>query len=169
MKPEGKVNLIIEMQNKYGYNVFIETGTNYGYTLEKVHKHFKHNISIEIQKHYHDRAKEVFAGKNIDLRLGDSAVVLPMIVDKLKEPAIFWIDAHYSARDNIKPPVDEELSAIMSSNYPHVALIDDARLFDEKADTYLSEFPTVNKIIEKMSSRFDCNVDNDIIICLPKT
>jgi hypothetical protein len=55
-------------------------------------------------------------------------------MNELNEPAIFWLDGHYSggftAMGEKETPVYEELKIIFSNKQDHVILIDDARLFN---------------------------------------
>jgi hypothetical protein len=67
--------------------------------------------------------------QNIVVHEGDSASVLPRILDGLDEPALFWLDAHPStdrtARD-APIPLRAELAAIAAHPVAgHVVLIDD--------------------------------------------
>jgi hypothetical protein len=55
-------------------------------------------------------------------------------VRQLQEPALFWLDGHYSGvdtgKDELDTPVSAELEAILGSPVKgHVILIDDARCF----------------------------------------
>jgi hypothetical protein len=60
--------------------------------------------------------------------------VLPDILQRLKGPSLFWLDAHASGGETFssgKGPLISELQAIYSSETAgHVVLIDDARGHD---------------------------------------
>lgn len=85
---------------------------------------------------------------------------------KINEPAIFWLDGHYSygitARGEKECPIFEELSSILSSaKYKHIILIDDARYFTGKGD-----YPAIEKLTEFIKNKNDnyqVEVKNDII------
>ena len=65
---------------------------------------------------------------HINLIKGDSSEKLPEILKSLKEPALFWLDGHYSdeitAKGDLNTPIYNELTAIL--NHPiknHVILM----------------------------------------------
>ncbi len=64
----------------------------------------------------------------------NSAEKLREILADLSEPALFWLDGHYSggdtARGTLDTPILQELDLILQQPDPgHVLLIDDARCF----------------------------------------
>ena len=68
-------------------------------------------------------------------------------MSKLKQPCLFWLDAHYSAgvtaKGAIDTPIEKELKHIFRHEYAHrhVLLIDDARVFKGTND-----YPTIQTI-----------------------
>jgi hypothetical protein len=161
---------IAEYQEKYKHTILIETGTFRGDMIEAQKKRFKEIISIELAVHLFEKAKKRFKNdKNIKIVQGDSGKVLPIIMKDLKEPAIFWLDGHYSAgitaKGETECPIFEELDAIFNGNkLNHVLLIDDARLFTGKDD-----YPTIEKLTEYVKSKNDqyqVEVKHDIIRCV---
>ena len=92
--------------------------------------------------------------------------MLSQIVNKLSEPAIFWLDGHYSAGMTAKGdkecPIYEELEAIFAGkNLNHVLLIDDARCFVGQGD-----YPTIDeltKFIRKHNPAYKLEIKKDII------
>lgn len=162
-----KQNAIKAYQEKYGYTTLIETGTYLGNMVEAQKNRFKKIISIELGVDLYEKAKERFKNdKNVTLMQGDSGKVLPLISKDLNEPAIFWLDGHYSAGITAKGekicPIFEELDAIFDSKpFNHVLLIDDARLFIDEDD-----YPTIEKLTEYVKSKNDkykIEVKEDII------
>jgi hypothetical protein len=158
---------IADYQQKYGYTTLIETGTFYGDMVEAQKKRFKKVISIELGVDLFKRAQKKFHNdKNVVIVNGDSSKALIPIVEDLKEPAIFWLDGHYSsgdtARGNKDCPVFEELDAIFAGRkFNHVLLIDDARCFIGEND-----YPTIDKLTEYIKDRNDSyllEVKDDII------
>ena len=114
-----------------GYDVFVETGTYTGATIAAVSGHFRTVYSIEADRDLWAGAAGRFPHAHV--LHGDSAVVLPEVLPRLSEPAVFWLDAHCSrgitgigAKET---PIEEELRAIFAHPCNHVVLIDDARLF----------------------------------------
>jgi hypothetical protein len=128
-----KQRALAEFAERFDLHVMVETGTNLG-NMINAHKHrFCEIYSIELDKWLAERAKRKFVkDPNIHLYQGDSGAVLPTIIPQIKEPALFWIDAHWGAID---APVKKELQCIF--RHPvrnHVLLIDDARYFDGHGD-----------------------------------
>jgi hypothetical protein len=162
---------IEEYQKQFGYSIFIETGTYLGDMVEAQKNNFQRIISIELDQHLYQRAKRKFAeDEHITIYQGDSSRVLPQIMSAVKEPAIFWLDGHYSAgitaKGDKETPIYGELEAIFNdSSLPHVLLIDDARLFTGEGDypniEYLSDF------IKKRAQSYEILVKDDIIRSLP--
>lgn len=77
---------------------------------------------------------------------GDSGDLLPTVLDDLLEPALFWLDGHFSggvtALGARQTPIEQELSSILDPTRPeHVVLIDDLRLFDGT-----NGYPTVEQL-----------------------
>ena len=162
-----KQGVIIDYQKKYNCSTFIETGTYLGDTVEAMKTKFKKVISIELGMDLYTNAKKRFlCDKNVEIFHGDSGKVLPQIVLGLKDPAIFWLDGHYSAGITAKGdkicPILEELDAIFdNSNLNHVLLIDDARDFVGEGD-----YPTIERLtdyIKSKNERYKVQVKHDII------
>ena len=120
---------------RFGLTVFVETGTFLGDTTAALKDDFRRVVSIELSEPLYERARRRFArSKNVELLQGDSGKILPRVVSELEEPALFWLDGHYSAGITAKgeqeTPVFEELEAILASPVSgHAVLVDDARLF----------------------------------------
>jgi hypothetical protein len=161
-----KQNVIESFQKKYSYNVLIETGTFLGDMVEAQRSNFKKIFSIELQHDLAEKAKERFKDMDhIRILEGDSGRLLKTILIEVKEPAIFWLDAHYSggltARGESECPIYQEIDAIFATKENHLLLIDDARLFNGEGD-----YPTIDqltKYIQDKDPRYKVSVDNDII------
>lgn len=130
-----KKDLIRTYAKKYKTTVLIETGTYMGAMLSGLSKDFLKLYSIELDRKLSKRLKRKFnRTKNIFLFNGDSAEILPKILKELNEPAIFWLDAHYSkgitAKGNLSSPILSELQSIFKHKIKsHVILIDDVHSF----------------------------------------
>ncbi len=117
---------IAEYQRKYGYTILIETGTYMGDMVEAQKSNFKKIFSIELGIDLFEKAQKRFKNeKNIAIVQGDSGKVLPQILKNLYEPAIFWLDGHYSAGITAKgdknSPIFEELNAILNNKqFKHI-------------------------------------------------
>lgn len=162
-----KQNVIKELQSRYHFNTFIETGTYLGDMVYAVKDDFKTIISIELSKELYHAAIERFSGfGHINLIHGDSAVELIKVLDNIHHSILFWLDGHYcsaiSAKGDKLCPIFEELDAILVKvKRPHIILIDDARLFVGKND-----YPTIDELKSYMLSKNSAylfSVENDII------
>ena len=119
--------------------VLIETGTFYGNMLRACLGHFDRLISFEIEPHFFSRAKRVFRNHSkVILVNGDSGKLLPEILGVIKEPCVFWLDAHYSCgltgKAELETPICRELETIFAHPYHHTILIDDASEFNGTHD-----------------------------------
>ena len=158
---------ITEYQNKYRYDVFIETGTFFGDMVEAQKKRFARVISIELGVKLFNKATKRFRkDENVTIVFGDSGKVLPKILLEINEPVIFWLDGHYSegvtASGETKCPIFQELDAIFNRNeFNHILLIDDARCFDGEGD-----YPSISQLIEyvqRKNENYQVEIKNDII------
>ena len=152
---------------KFIISTFVETGTYLGEMIDATKKKFKQIYSIELDDELFENAKKKFSKYNhISIIQGDSSEVLPTILSKIKQPCLFWLDAHYSAgitaKGEIETPIKKELNNIFnSSKFNHIILIDDARMFIGKND-----YPTLKELrnfISKKRPNYSFIVKNDII------
>ena len=159
--------MIKKLQKKLKYATFVETGTYLGEMIEAQKSNFERLFSIELSETLYQDALIKFASdKKITILQGDSGKVLFDLCIQITEPAIFWLDGHYSegitAKGDKFCPIYEELSAIFQSQkLPHVLLIDDARLFIGKND-----YPTISDLTDFiLRNRPEASVssENDII------
>lgn len=84
--------------------------------------------------------------------------MLNQIVEKLGEPAIFWLDGHYSggitSLGKKETPILEELRIICQKDLSHVILIDDDRFFNGTEG-----YPTLEEMKKYISRiRPDCDI-----------
>jgi hypothetical protein len=156
-------------QRRYRLRTFVETGTYTGEMVEAMSGLFDQIVSIEVAPALHARAARRFADRqHISLLQGDSAALLPAVLDSLNDRALFWLDGHYmggeSGRGRQDTPVVAEMSALLGHHVRgHVVLIDDARLF-VGTDGYprLEEFTSW---VEQQRPGTRVSVDGDIIRC----
>ena len=114
---------------------------------------------------YKNAVKRFEPYANVKIIHGDSGAVLRTLVPKITEPALFWLDGHYSAgitaKGNKSTPIFEELESILNAEFIHGILIDDARLFIGQND-----YPSIDELVAfvtgKDSSR-RLTVSDDII------
>ena len=114
--------------------VFVETGTYLGKTTRVMSQVCDRVFSIEIDQALYERAVALFErDPQVTLLHGNSADLLPSVLDEIDVPALFWLDGHYSGGITGGPmqsPILSELRAILGHPVKnHVVVIDDARLF----------------------------------------
>lgn len=161
-----KQQAIEAYQQKTGYRILVETGTFMGDMVDAQRYNFNKIYSIELSEELHRRLVERFKNdSHIELLQGDSGERLDEVVQALTEPAIFWLDGHYSggitAQGSKDCPVIEELTAILRSSMDHCILIDDARCFGRDTD-----YPTLDEIRHQIDSNrkgYSVTIKDDII------
>jgi hypothetical protein len=105
--------------------------------------------SIELGDELWRKAQERFRDENhIEIVHGDSSEALARILEHIREPVIFWLDAHDSRGDTVRgktiTPIEEELEQIFNHQIKnHVILIDDARDFTGRGG-----YPSAERIQE---------------------
>jgi hypothetical protein len=159
--------IIKRYAKKFKYSILIETGTYRGDMINAVKHIFSKIYSIELSPELFKKAQKRFAGaSNIDLRCGDSGIIIREIVREIKAPALFWLDAHYSKGDTARgekdTPILQELETILSHpNKNHAILIDDARCFNG-----VNDYPEISEVIALVTKKapyYTIRVANDII------
>jgi hypothetical protein len=162
--PRAKARTLIKYGRQYGTPTLIETGTYYGETVAACLPHFEHVYTIELDRALYDAARARFADEaRVTFIHGDSYTELRRIASKVGGPALFWLDAHYSAGDTAKgphdPPLPWELRAIVARGQPDVILIDDARHMG-----LLPGYPSIEEVLQLVAERVSTfEVRRDII------
>lgn len=167
-----KQKIIRSYQKKFLLKTLVETGTFYGDMISAMRKYFDVIYSIELSPYFYELAIRRFKNKKeIKIYNGDSSVFIGIICDELKEPALFWLDGHYSGGETAKgiteTPVIYELEVISHFKFVKnsVILIDDARCFNGSND-----YPYLVDLIETIKKYFPkhkIKVDSDIIQIYP--
>lgn len=155
-----------EIAKRFKIKILVEKGTYYGDMIDAMKKHFDIIYSIELSQELHDLAQKRFDGdQKIHLIQGDSGKELGKIMDSLSQPALFWLDGHYSggetAKGELETPIYQELSHILNAKeQKHIILIDDARCFGTNPS-----YPTLEDITAfvKKHKNAEIAVKNDII------
>ena len=166
-----KIKTIVEYAQKYGTKIFVETGTNRGVTIGSVHMNFKDNYSVELADHLYEYCRDLFKNyERIHLYHGLSEEELPKILEKVTEPAIFWLDSHYSAGETAKGPTSsslyKEIPAILSHPINgHVILVDDTYCCVD-SDGYLSP-EMIEKMIKEKHPNYSVSIDGYILRAVP--
>lgn len=166
---EHKQLVVQQFGQKGGFQTFIETGTYLGLMVHAQLKNFSRIYSIELDKKLFEQAKEKFSSNHhVTILHGDSGDVLYKLMKDINEPAMFWLDGHYSggitAKGEKECPILNELDAILNAKpFEHLLLIDDARLF-----TGDNDYPTIEElrnIIKQKLPASSIQVKYDMIIC----
>lgn len=158
---------------KFHLRTLIETGTYHGDMIWAMLNHFDRIVSIELGDAFYHAAKQKFSPyPHITILHGDSANVLPHVLEPISEACLFWLDGHYNpydpstARGDHDTPIIGELNHILNHRVSdHVILIDDARCFIGP-NPILRDYPTIQDLANLVSSqRSDLvfEVRNDII------
>lgn len=146
--PSAKRSFLRAYARRHGLRIFVETGTLYGDTVAALRSTFDQLHSIELSPELYEKASARFAGDaHIRLWLGDSGEVMPCVLETIREPALFWLDGHYSgdgtARGIEDTPICRELVHISKHllRGEHLIVIDDARCF-----IGLSDYPNLEQL-----------------------
>jgi len=84
------------------FDNFVETGSLYGHTSIFASYFFKSVYTIELSQILYDYLKPVTtARKNLKVKFGNSADVLPEIIRNLNGPTVFFLDAHWSGDSSV--------------------------------------------------------------------
>ena len=169
--PVVKEKTIREYARKASIGTFIETGTLLGDMVEASRNAFDRLWSVELDEALFQRARQRFSEwPRIAILRGDSGQVLGELLPMIKEPALFWLDGHYSgvyqnnqtAKGVRETPIAQELEHILAHPVTgHVILIDDARLF-----VGCNDYPTIaglREIIATKHADWVLDVKDDII------
>lgn len=130
-----KQAVVLEYAAKYQLQILVETGTYLGAMVSATKEQFKRIVSIELDLALYKRACKKFARyPHILLVHGDSGELLEKMLSDIREPCLFWLDAHLSSgittMSTTETPILQELSTILHHAISdHVILIDDARCF----------------------------------------
>lgn len=143
-----KRRLLRRHAKAHGLRVFIETGTYDGGTVQALSPRFRELHSIELSSERYEKARLRLAPQtNVKLWQGDSGAVLPQVLESVREPALFWLDGHYSGvnsgRGELDTPIRLELEHIARHPWraSHFIVVDDARLFNGTND-----YPTLDQL-----------------------
>ena len=125
--------LATDLRDRLGLVRGVETGTYHGYGARTLARIFDRAVTIELSEELWRQAQSRHGDvSNLDLRCGDSAELLPEIVDE-ELPTFYFLDGHWSggptAGETHECPVLAEVAAIGAGHEKDCIAIDDARLF----------------------------------------
>lgn len=165
-----KQEIVKDIAQKSKLKIFIETGTFLGDMVNAVKNSFEKIYSIEINEKLYQMSKKRFKKYNhIHIIKGDSGEILKFLLQKINEPVLFWLDAHYSGgitgKGEKETPIIKELQNILNHQVKnHIILIDDARLFVGKND-----FPIIEELKGILNNQpyYRLTIKDDIIRIFP--
>lgn len=170
-------DLIKQIADTYGINVFVETGTYYGKTALWASSIFKQTITVEYSREIYETNLQTYKdNSDISFKFGDSRAVLKEIVPTFTESAIFWLDGHWSGAETYgaedQCPLIDEILTINLSPVPHFILIDDARLFTSPPPlpNRIDQWPTIKEVMDALCSGgkdYYVVIMEDVIIAAP--
>lgn len=173
------LGLVAALKKALPLDVFVETGTFRGDTVELVKDHFREIHTVELSPEYYEAARSRFGARaNIDLVQGDSAAVLAAWASGLHDKSVlYFLDAHWCVADNTagetsQCPLLNEIRSIGQLNAESLIVIDDARLFlaPPLAPHEISQWPSFNEVLDvlrAMSPIHRVMVLNDNIVFFP--
>ena len=161
-----KQRLIRRYAAQHQCATLVETGTYRGDMLLAMLHDFRTLYSIELHPKLHSRAQQLFLHQpKVRLLHGDSGTKIADVLKELNEPAVFWLDGHFSAgqtaKADLNTPIIAELDQVLKHRIrDHVVLIDDARLFNGRDD-----YPTLDFLKTQLArvGHFSIAVEDDVI------
>jgi hypothetical protein len=165
-----KQRAVREYAERYGLRVLVETGTYYGEMVAAMRNRFDQIHSVEFDSRLAQRAQKKFSRwPHIHILEGDSQRVIPELLQSLRQPALFWLDAGYygwAGLQGDKQRLTTELEAILSHPVSgHVVLMDDARGLNGQNGA-----PTVQQLKQRITAEFprlEVEVKHDILRITP--
>lgn len=123
--------------------VAVETGTWQGDATAVFADMFRDVYTVDISEYCHARALARFSEvDNVKCLYGDSAKVVPILCQLIKEPCFWFLDAHFpdawpTAKTKYIPqtnplPLFDELTAICERQHEDIVIVDDVHAFGRK-------------------------------------
>lgn len=168
--------LVLLLKEHFSIELFVETGTFKGKTSIWAAGIFKTVYTIENSRELYDSTSAILRKyQNIHPLFGNSARQLEDIVTEIKQPAMFWLDAHWCGGNtygNDDPcPLLDEIRIIKQSGHNHIILIDDARFFLKPPPTPQNSelWPGLKEILDLLNKdeSYFTFVSEDVMVTLP--
>jgi hypothetical protein len=167
-----KVYWLRRFQKRYRTEVFVETGTYYGASVDAMLHSCRQIYTIELDPELWAQAQRRFSDyPHVHVIHGDSGQVLMALLPKLTARSLFWLDGHFSGAGtartpNRDTPIQDELAAIGSHHRKdHVILIDDARLFD--GSNGYPHVETLRHLLSEINPDYTVRIVDDMIQAYP--
>jgi predicted O-methyltransferase YrrM len=161
-----KQRIVRKHAREHGLRILVETGTYYGEMIDAMKSRVDRIYSIEFDAALAARARRRFArSPHIEILEGDSGALVPQVLARISEPALFWLDAGYygwADTEGDRSRLERELEAILRHPVPgHVILLDDARGLDGRNGA-----PTAAELQHRIETQFSgrkVTVKHDIL------
>lgn len=170
---EIKMYYLMRTLKEHDLKVFVESGTSHGDGVAAMLPYVDEVHTIEAWDEACQFSINRFKGDGrVHIYFGDSAEILPGILDEIDpEPALFWLDAHYSGDGTAlldkETPIVAELEAIAKvSHLDHCIIVDDARGFG-----VWNDYPTIDWMKDFCGEHFPhhkFSLEGDEIFILPE-
>jgi hypothetical protein len=126
-----KQKTVREYARRFGLRTLVETGTYYGEMVHALLDCFARIYTVELDATLVSLARRRFLSyPHVQVLEGDSQEVIPRLLEQIKEPGLFWLDAGYygwDGRVGRSGRLTSELRAVLAHAVPgHVILMDDA-------------------------------------------
>jgi SAM-dependent methyltransferase len=150
----AKRQLILDTLTTCNLRTVLETGTFLGDTTHFLSSRGYRVVTVEIDPRLAAMARIRFHNvDNIQIIEGDSGSLLPGLIAKLGEPALFYLDGHYSGggtgKGEQETPVVKEVAAILAdAQRGSFVIIDDARCFG-----LLPDYPPLAEFLKMLRDR----------------
>lgn len=173
------IKLVKALVSVLPLDIFVETGTFEGDTIELVRELFREIYSIELSKIHAENASERFKGfPSINILQGNSPDVLHGLIPKLRQQSVlYFLDAHWCVAEHTagqvsQCPLMEELREIGHLDQNSVIIIDDARLFlcTPPIPHDVTQWPVLSDVLnalESLAETHTLSIVNDCIIYFP--
>ena len=127
-------SLLYELTGAVRTKHYIETGAYLGNGIRTVlNAGYDHIHSIELSEKWYAYNFEQYKDVgSVKMHLGDSKIVLPELLNSIREPVTIYLDAHYSgsptAFGDEETPLLHELEILKNREYNDIIIVDDCRL-----------------------------------------
>jgi hypothetical protein len=173
------------IQRVSGIRAAVETGSYHGDSTGVLASLFDQVWAIEISEENLEKARAAVLPRAmgcVEFVSGDSAIMLPVVLAKIDEPACFWLDSHWfpSSQASDLPtdipqcPLIAELLAIKSWTHHSDSwiLIDDMHLFHglpQQLGYRPAEWPPLSDLgallTQKFPRHFQLEIEDVLIVC----
>ena len=173
-------NMVTFLSRQLPFEIFFESGTFKGDSIERVKKQFNRLYSVELSEHYFELSKLRFKNDpQVKIIHGDASVVLKNLNNQFSGKSIlYWLDSHWCDAEATEGATCQcsllkELEAIELVNDNSVVLIDDARLFLSPPGIPhdYTQWPDIDELfrnLKEKSASHNLMVLNDVIIFFPE-